>query len=172
MKKCFKCGIVKPISEFYIHSKMGDGHLNKCKDCTKSDSIKQYNIKVLDSNWKEKERTRGRYKYRRLYVGTGKADQERILRYEKKYPEKAKAHALCSKLKKPFVGAEKHHWSYNEKHFLDIIWLSKKEHMKAHRFIVYDQEEKKYRRFDNNKLLSTRQSHFKFIDKCIKEMED
>ena len=73
---------------------------------------------------------------------------------------------------KPFEGAEKHHWSYNIEHAKDVIWLSKKDHMKSHRFIIYDQERFMYRRFDTNILLDTKESHLEFINYCILNYED
>lgn len=174
MKKCFKCKKKKPLNEFYKHPKMPDGHLNKCKDCTKMDVSDNYEKNVLKPGFIEKERKRGRNKYRRLYVGTGRAKPENNKRYAVKYPEKILAQYASAKLKKPAnsKGLEKHHWSYLEEHFKDVVWLLKKDHMKSHRFLIYDQERRMYRRYDTNELLDTKEKHETFILHCIFHKED
>lgn len=172
MKKCFKCGVEKEITDFYKHPQMKDGHLNKCKLCTKKDVKEDYSKNIVNADFKESEQARGREKYRRLYAGSAKADIKRNIAYAKKYPEKLAAKSYSANLDKPFENVERHHWSYNEEHYTDVIWLSKKEHMKGHRFIVYDQERKMYRRFDNNELLDTKEKHSQFISSCIKNKTD
>jgi hypothetical protein len=176
MKICFKCKEEKQLSEFYVHKMMADGHLNKCKECTKNDTRNKHLENSKDINYVIKERKRCRDKQKRLYAGMGKASKERFTRYVKKYPEKYKANLASSYLKSKMVdkiqGQEMHHWSYNKEHYTDVIMLFKKSHMKAHRFIVYDQERMMYRRFDNNLLLDTKESHFNFINYCIENEED
>jgi ribosomal protein S27AE len=46
MKKCFKCGVLKELNEFYKHPQMTDGHVNKCKECNKKDVIDNRNAKI------------------------------------------------------------------------------------------------------------------------------
>jgi len=66
MKVCFKCLKEKPLTEFYKHSQMADGHLNKCKECNKSDVKKDYYRKIDNPDFVDKERERSREKYHRL----------------------------------------------------------------------------------------------------------
>ena len=169
-KRCFKCGLEKPIEEFYKHPRMADGHLNKCKECAKKDVHENYDKNVEDPDYVEKERARGRDKHHRLYRGRKQNPEvkKRVMQqYRERYPEKdvAKARAVRIPVQD---GCNRHHWSYNKEHRLDIIPLIPSEHMKLHRYMVYDQERMMYRTRDGV-LLDTREAHLAYYE-LIKDL--
>lgn len=67
MKICFICNTKKPLDDFYKHKKMSDGHLNKCKSCTKEQSKVREKKLRNDPKWVESEKIRSRERYHRLY---------------------------------------------------------------------------------------------------------
>ena len=108
MKKCFKCGIAKELSEFYVHPKMGDGHLGKCKSCTKNDSNKRDKELRNDPEYCEKERLRAKEKYHRLNY------RERSFELKKLRPYINNSYKMLHKKLKLPKDKNIHHWNYNE----------------------------------------------------------
>ena len=156
MKECFKCKISKPLSDFYRHSQMADGHLGKCKDCTRNDVYE--NREDNKDYYMEYDRNRPNRE------GRVKQTCERIKNLRKidpkfceklnasnaawrsNNPHKRKAQnaannavrdgKLLKKTSCEHCGSEgklqKHHWSYEEEHWLDVVWLCTKCHGKEH----------------------------------------
>ena len=173
-KICFKCGVEKALSEYYKHNRMADGHLNKCKDCAKKDVRTREAVLKNDPGWTEKEQTRHRQKYYRLgykdkHKPTPEAKREYMERWLDKYPEKRSAHIKSQRIKRE--SEEIHHWSYNPEHHKDVFHLTRKDHNKAHRFLIYDQERMMYRTL-SGELLDTKKRHEKYITEMINIMQD
>jgi hypothetical protein len=169
-KLCKKCMEIMPLSAFYKHAQMSDGYFNKCKECIK----KEAKIRYQDPSEAEYQRKRGREKYRRLYKGVSQGDSDEKKRYmseyKRKYPEKSTARGKTFRMNRK-EGHHLHHWSYNAIHGRDVIELSIKDHAKAHRFLVYDQERMMYRNLEGV-LLDTRERHETYIRHMIEVMED
>lgn len=160
MKTCFKCNKTKPLSDFYAHKQMADGHLNKCKECTKNDvhihrsenieRIQEYdrergklqhrkeNCTIYRKNHLEEFAARNREYYHR--------DPSRVLAAKKLWaesnPEKRHAHNLVNAavrdgklLRLPCSvcnnqKSEAHHEDYSRP--LDVVWLCRKHHAELH----------------------------------------
>jgi hypothetical protein len=134
-KVCFKCQEYKPYGGFYPHGRMGDGYLNKCKDCTKKDA-RQHRLSNSEVV-REKDRTRSRLPER----VAARADRTR--QYRTMHPERYAAHSAVSyalrsgrlaKTPCAFCGdnerLEAHHHDYSKP--LDVTWLCSPCHRRFH----------------------------------------
>ena len=128
-KICFKCNQEKDISCFYKHRGMKDGHLNKCKECSKKD-VKENYRKNIDY-YKEYDQIRKKYIKEQTKKYAIK-HPDKIKNLKKKWEKnnrdgklKRKPCQICNEEK-----VEGHHCSY---YFPKIvIWLCKEHHEKVH----------------------------------------
>ena len=135
MKKCFKCKTVKPLSEFYKHNEMADGHLNKCKSCTKKDvgEHREKNIEKIRAY----DRDRGKNKNRiEAQVQITKAWREEDKRRAKAHSAVARAIRRGELVRQPCESCSHttsvaHHDDYDKP--LAVRWLCQACHKHHHK---------------------------------------
>lgn len=149
MKTCFKCNETKPLSEFYRHPKMADGHLNKCKKCAKRDALRhrEDNIDAVRAYDRNRGMLPHRVEARKTYQQTeaGKVAVSRAHRnYISKHPKRRAAQVVVGNAVRdgrlipwptcalPDCEAkpEAHHPDYDRP--LQVEWLCRVHHRQAH----------------------------------------
>lgn len=142
-KVCFKCKKTKSLNEFYRHSEMADGYLNKCKECNKKDVAKNY--QKNREYYAEYERKRFQDPKRK------KLSLEYQRKRRTKSPDQYKAHSLTGNAVRDgrliqgvcvICGdpkTEAHHEDYSKP--LDVIWLCREHHLEVHGKQAYKFEE-------------------------------
>lgn len=135
LKICIKCNKEKSVTEFYKHSAMKNGSLNKCKDCCITES-KKNRIKN-EQHYIEYEKKRSSLPKRK------ELNKKTVSKFRKDFPEKYRAQssvgynikvgklvrqpcAICGELK-----VHAHHTDYSKP--LEVVWLCPKHHKEAHK---------------------------------------
>lgn len=133
MKECFKCHKTKYLDDFYKHPRMADGHLNKCKECTKQDIKKSVfrNREYYAAYDKARNRTPERKAWKRAKTAEWRKDNP-LAHSAHKAVQNALAKGI---LKKGLCHCdsnkvEAHHPDYNRPLF--VIWLCNKHHKHIH----------------------------------------
>lgn len=146
-KACFKCGESKPISQFYRHPMMADGHLGKCKECARLDVAANRQLKIARYREFDKQRANrpDRVEARREYNRTPrgrKAHAEACKWHSKLHPDRARARYAVNnairdgKIQRQLcevcgAKAEAHHEDYSRP--LEVRWLCEPHHKARHR---------------------------------------
>ena len=146
MKTCFKCNQSKPLTEFYRHPRMADGHLNKCKACTKSDATAHRNQNIervreydrLRDNLPHRVAARAEYAKTDAFKASHAASvaRLRVIKADRYAARNAVSNALRDGRLTPlpcFICGEKseaHHPDYSRP--LDVVWLCPPHHKQTH----------------------------------------
>ena len=137
-KTCFKCKTVKLLDEFYKHSAMADGHLNKCKECNKKDAL-EHRFKNIE---KVREYDKRRAKLPERVKLALRVNQEwRAADKRRSQCHNAVARAIRNNELSPMpcvrcgeLKSLAHHEDYNKP--LDVMWLCQPCHKQRHKEMV------------------------------------
>ena len=124
MKRCFKCRAEKPLVDFYVHPQMADGHLNKCKACTRLDMAKD---RHTNPRVREYDRSRASDPKRKALAAKIQ------VRWRQQHPERELAHRIAIRECTVAPGAcegcglpkrlERHHPDYARPTL--VVWMCK-----------------------------------------------
>jgi hypothetical protein len=134
-KSCFKCNLEKPLTDFYAHSAMADGHLNKCKQCTKNDSNKHRgdNLEKVRAYDRERAKLPKRVKARTAFTAKWRKADSRVTKCHNAVARAIKKGVL-KVLPCCICGDENsvaHHESYEKP--LDVIFYCQAHHKERHK---------------------------------------
>jgi hypothetical protein len=144
-KICRKCGRDLPLSEYYTHKAMLDGHLNICKDCVKARMInyRKENIDKVRAYDMERANTQHRKDLR--YAITKKRRKE-VKGYQKCHNAIAKAIRRGDIKRFPYCQVcghicrtEAHHNDYRFP--FDVVWLCSSCHSQYHIGTTHEADE-------------------------------
>lgn len=141
MKTCIQCAVLKAEDQFYRHAGMGDGTLNKCKQCCieyAKNRRKNFPDAVKEID-KRKSQTKSRKKWAVEYQR-----KSRSLNHEKYYARTKVGNALRDGrlVKQPCIkcgslDVQAHHTDYSQP--LNVVWLCIKHHFDEHKLTHIDQ---------------------------------
>jgi len=127
-KRCYKCGKVKPVTEFYKNASRPDGYQQQCKKCHK-ETIKQYQqTKVgreTQKRYKRSEKgktTQLKAALKRQQNGDAKYKARRAI-IDAVHQGRIKKPMYCEWCGRPETLHGHHHHGYDDKHKFDVVWL-------------------------------------------------
>lgn len=141
---------------------MADGHLGKCKICTKGDVNQREKELRKNPEWCEKERLRSIEKYNRLNY------RERQYELNKAKPYKNTQYKNQHRDAKLTEGFVIHHWNYNL--LADKLILRRRFHRYLHRYLILDETTLCFKTIDG-RLLSTKKQHINYALSIRKNYE-
>jgi hypothetical protein len=137
MKTCFKCNTVKPLSDFYAHPRMADGHVNKCKECNRNDvtANRNQNIEKVRAYDRARSKESDRIKAQTDITRAWRAEDARRSVAHSSVARAIRSGALvrqpCSRCNDAKSVA--HHEDYDKP--LEVFWLCQPCHKQRHKEI-------------------------------------